>query len=107
LTVPGIELLDNGMATSVEGPQLVNGQAMTFEFRVRKTGFTVLKDGQSLISWQGDYGRLSNFNRWEVRNPHTLFIGQWSNRLCYSEIRLTAVSGEGRLLRGAGAPRRD
>jgi serine/threonine protein kinase len=96
----GVELLDNGMATSVRGPQIVNGQPTTFEFKVRKSGYTVLKDGKPFLQWQGNYSRLSNFNRWEVRNNRALFLGQWSNRLRYSEIRLTAISGEGRLLRG-------
>jgi len=45
------------------------------------------------------------FPRWVVKNPRALFLGQWENRIRYGEIKLTAVSGEGRLLRGGAPPR--
>jgi serine/threonine protein kinase len=99
----GIELVDNQMSTLVRGQQLFNGQPSTFEFKVRKTDFTVLKDGKTLINWQGNTSHLSNFPKWEVSNPRALFLGQWESRVCYTEIRLTPVSGEGKLLRAGGA----
>jgi serine/threonine protein kinase len=99
----GMEMLDNGMVTSVRGAQIINGQSTTFEFKVRKGGYTVLKDGKPFLQWQGAYSRLSNFPRWEVRNSRALFLGQWSNRTKFTEVRLTPIAGEGRLLRGGSA----
>ena len=99
----GLEMVDNGMLTLVRGNQVSNNQPITFEFKVRRGGFSVLKDGKAFLQWQGNSSRLTNFARWVVKNPRTLFLGQWENRIRYTEIKLTAVSGEGRLLRG-GAP---
>jgi serine/threonine protein kinase len=103
----GLEMLDNGMSTLVRGQQIPPGRAVTFEFKVRKGGFSVLKDGKPFLQWQGNYNRLANFSKWAVRNPRALFLGQWETRIRYNEVKLTALSGDGRLLRAgaaAGAP---
>ena len=100
----GIELVDNQMQTSVRGMQMATGQPAVFEFKVRRNGFTAAKDGKTLVSWQGNTSRLSNFPKWDVPNPRALFIGQWWNTLRYTEIRLTPVSGETRFLRGGPPP---
>jgi hypothetical protein len=99
----GLEMVDNGMLTLVRGGQVQNNVPITFEFKVRRGSFSVLKDGKAFLQWQGNSSRLSNFPRWVVKNPRALFLGQWENRLRYTEIKLTAVSGEGRLLRGGAA----
>ncbi|HVR84326.1 MAG TPA: protein kinase, partial [Planctomycetota bacterium] len=99
----GLELLDNGMSTMARGQQIALHRATTFEFRVRKSGFSVLKDGKAFLQWQGSYNRLGNFSKWTVNNPRALFLGQWETRIRYSEIKLTALSGEGRLLRAGAA----
>jgi serine/threonine protein kinase len=99
----GLENLDGGQSTLVRGQQIVNDHPVTFDIRVRKGGFSVLKDGKPLMQWQGNLNRLGNHVRWVMKNPRTLFLGQWGTTTHYSEIKLTAVSGEGRLLRG-GAP---
>src|SRR5205814_4934737 len=67
------------------------------------SGFSVLKDGKPFLQWQGNYNRLANFSRWTVTNPRALFLGQWETRVRYTEIKLTPLSGEGKLLRGGAA----
>lgn len=95
----GLELLDNGMSTMVRGQQIPPERPTTFEFKVRKSGFTVQKDGKAFLQWQGAFSRLANFPKWAVKNPRALFLGHWETRIRYSEIKLTALSGDGRLLR--------
>jgi len=99
----GLEMVDNQMLTLQRGMQITTGQPATFDFRVRKSGVTAMKDGKPLFSWQGNTTRLGNYKNWAVPNPKALFLGQWWNTVRYTEIKLTPISGEGRLLRGAGA----
>ncbi|MBI3855794.1 MAG: protein kinase [Planctomycetes bacterium] len=101
----GTELVDTQMLTALRGPQLTTGQPATFDFKVRRSGFTVVKDGKTLYTWQGNTNRLGNYQRWAVPNPRALFIGEWWNQVRYSEIRLTPISGEGTYLRGGPPPK--
>jgi serine/threonine protein kinase len=100
----GLEMVDNAQLTLQRGMQITTGQTMTFDFRVRRNGVTALKDGKPLFSWQGNTTRLGNYKNWAVPNPKALFLGQWWNTVRYMEVKLTPVSGEGRLLRGGAAP---
>jgi hypothetical protein len=95
----GLEMVDNQMVTLQRGMQIRTGQPATFDFRVRKNGITALMDGKPLFSWQGNTTRLANYKNWAVPNPKALFLGQWWNTVRYLEVKLTSVSGEGRLLR--------
>ncbi len=97
----GLEMVDNAQLTLLRGMQITTGQPATFDFRVRKSGITALKDGKPLFSWQGNLTRLGNYKNWAVPNPRALFLGQWWNTIRYREVKLTPVSGEGKFLRGA------
>ncbi len=95
----GLEMLDGGQHTAARGLQVAAGQSATFDFKVRRSGLSVLKDGKPLFQWQGAYSRLSNFPRWEVPNKQALFLGHWQSAVKYTELRLVPVSGTGRPLR--------
>jgi serine/threonine protein kinase len=94
----GLEKLDGGQHTLVRGMQVAAGESATFEFRVRKAGIAVLKNGAPLFQWQGATSRLSNFERWSVPDKRTLFLGHWQSEVTYTAVQLVPVSG------GRGAP---
>jgi tRNA A-37 threonylcarbamoyl transferase component Bud32 len=100
----GFELLDNGDSPVVRGQQIPIGRPVTFDFKVREDGFTVLKDGDRFIEWKGDRNRLRNFARWEMPNSRTLFLGQWSSRTRFRSVTLTPVTGRGTPLPPARRP---
>lgn len=85
--------------TTVQGRQMPSGKPMTFEFKVRKTGVTVIANGKALITWQGDFARLSMPGTWSGLDPRTLVFGYFDGEIRYSKIILTPVSGQGQRLR--------
>jgi len=99
----GLELLDGKLVSdnpaSHSGALLANGKPSMIQIAVRKAGVNVTVDGKVIVSFQGNYGRLTNGAGWKVPNPKALFIGGWGSRIHFTKIVLTIVSGQGKKLR--------
>lgn len=85
--------------TTVQGRQFPTGRTMTFEFKVRKSGISVLMNGKPFTSYQGDLSRLTMPGQWAGSEPGVPVFGYSDGEIRYTKISLTPVSGQGRLLR--------
>jgi hypothetical protein len=92
-------LVENSPA-AVKGTHLANNKPSTIVIAVRKSGVKVDIDGKGVLSWSGNYSRLSRSPVWQPRDPKApLLVGAFGSRYHFSKILLTPVSGQGKPLR--------
>jgi hypothetical protein len=99
----GFSMLDgkwvNQNPTSLTGAQTTNNQPFTLLIALRKSGITVSLDGKVILTWQGNYSRLSPCPQFKSRDAKALMVGAFGCRTAFSKIQLTPVSGQGKKLR--------
>jgi hypothetical protein len=97
----GFEQVDGkfltGQPNAMKGKQLINGDKPTiFEISVRRTSIKVNVDGKKLLAYEGPMAKLSNRPDSKTPDDKALYIGGWSSRLGFTEIRVTPLSGPGK-----------
>jgi predicted Zn finger-like uncharacterized protein len=93
--------------TTYKGPVFTNGKPSEIVYSIRKTGITVTVDGKAIISYKGDFGRLSMRPDWAVPNTRVLFVGTFKSIYHVSKMELTPVSGKGEVLAASPDPKTD
>jgi hypothetical protein len=98
----GVHMVDGKPAwenpTAVHGKVLKKGSPQTFEFKVRKSGFTALVDGKKVVSWE-DYSRLSLTPTFQTTDKSALMFGMYAGDAKLVKAVLVPVTGQGKLLR--------
>jgi hypothetical protein len=82
--------------TLLRGIQIPTGRSATLICSVRKKGVSLTLNGKKLISWEGDYKRLSVSPQWSVPDKKALGIGGFDTGIQISKIVLTPVTGQGK-----------
>jgi hypothetical protein len=99
----GLLLLDGAEiapgASTLNGPQLANGKKHELSIQVRRTGLRARLDGKAAIEWDGAFTRLALPPNSKLPQADTLGLLAWGNRVHFSKVTLTPVSGSGRKLR--------
>jgi hypothetical protein len=68
--------------------------------RIRTSNVTVILDGQQLMSWAADWGRVSAPHPLiTVKTADSLFLASWSSEYVIHRLTLRPVSGQGRFHR--------
>lgn len=99
----GLLLLDGAEIapgpSTLNGPQLANGKKHELSIQVRRTGLRARLDGKTTVEWDGAFTRLTLPPNSKLPQADTLGLLAWGNRVHFSKITLTPVSGTGRKLR--------
>lgn len=94
----GLQLVDGKYAadnaTTYKGPVLNIGKVSEIVCSVRRTDVTVTVDGQTIISYKGDFNRLSPTNemRKAVVNKQLLCICTWKSHVHITKMELTPIA---------------
>ena len=77
--------------------------SVTVSVRRKSVGLSV--DGKKVFAyaWKGDEGRSLMPQKWDVPRPEALFVGAHGSSFRVHAMRLTAVSGTGKVLRSSPA----
>jgi hypothetical protein len=81
------------------GKILTNDKPSTIVCAVRKDGVSVTIDGQKVVSFKGNFDRLSNADLLRMPNPRALYLGCNDGLCTFSKATLTVVSGQGKVVR--------
>jgi WD40 repeat protein/formylglycine-generating enzyme required for sulfatase activity len=81
--------------TTHQGRVLTNGRKSLVVYTVRKDGIEVTCDGNSIINWKGDPGRLLTHPVDHARNPRALSLMTFSI-FQISRLELIPLTGQGR-----------
>ncbi|MCA9049621.1 MAG: formylglycine-generating enzyme family protein, partial [Planctomycetaceae bacterium] len=93
----GLEVLDGRNAsaneTTVQRRILATNTKQAVTCQVRKSGVTVLVDGETVIDWKGDASRFSApIPQWRIPYSRNLFMGVNSAEYHFHEVTLTPIS---------------
>jgi hypothetical protein len=99
----GFSMLDgkwvNQNPASLTGALTTNNKPFTLLLAVRRGGITVSLDGKVILTWQGNYSRMSPCQQFKPRDSKALLVGAFGCRTAFSKIMLTVVSGQGKKTR--------
>ncbi|MCY3019047.1 MAG: ribosomal protein L7/L12 [Planctomycetota bacterium] len=82
---------------------LENGRRYKATIQVRNDGLKALVDGQLLAQWPTNYGDMSRWRGWDLRDNRLLGLGTWESPTVFHAIEVLEVTGKGRAIR-AEAP---
>lgn len=74
-TACALEMIDGQFGPKRVGSIFKPGAVARIRVSVRKSGVTVLCDGQTILSWQGDMAKFSTFGGWKVPDKRSLYVG--------------------------------
>jgi hypothetical protein len=91
------------LATTMLDRPLENGREYTSVVQVRRDGARGWLDGKLVAEWKPEFGALSTYSVWALRNSACLGVGGYQCRALFRRIEVLDISGNGKVLRGAPA----
>jgi hypothetical protein len=92
--ISGLEFIDGLPAfkneTVKKGP-LFKNEPVKINCRIRRTGITIECDGQQIVQFTGNLGRLSAGRSWKGPKENQFFIGSWETEHRITSIRLFTI----------------
>ncbi len=96
----GFEMVDGKTLTKFKGPVLKNDKTAVVVCSVRAGKVDVKVDGKTIVSFQGDFARLSLHESHRIPNAKALFLRCWSaDVFVFDRIVVTPVKGKGTVLK--------
>lgn len=99
----GFEVLDGKPAIENEsardGRSFTNGTPCALVYSVRRGRVGVRVNGEPVLDWKGDFGRLSVRPDYRINNPGALFVGSWMSTFRITRMTLFPYGPPGRRLR--------
>jgi hypothetical protein len=101
-TATGLGMLDgknvNANEATYRGALFKNGKASTIVTSVRRDGVTITFDGKKVVSWKGEYSRLTVMSDWTIPSSQILYLGCCDSKFTITKFQLTPV-GSGTFLK--------
>src|SRR5262249_823454 len=103
----GFEVLDNktmhDSPLAHKGPVLKNNIPSEINISVRKNSASVTIDGSSIVSFNGDFNRLTPRFHADIPNNNALFVGPYKSVFHFTKIEITPLLPPTEPLRDATA----
>jgi serine/threonine protein kinase len=99
----GFDMLDgklmtnNPEACAENALRIENGQRYTTRVEVRRDGLRGFVNGIAMLTWSGDFHRLSMEPGTKLRNERALGIGGYKRAVVFHSIEVREVTGSGRM----------
>lgn len=94
-TISGIDRVDGADVrqneTTRQQSLFTNDLPQTIICTVRKNNLVVTCNDETVLAYQGDFGRLSVGPQWQIREKSALFLGTWRSSFRIRELKLTPL----------------